>query len=483
MHMVATCSPGYYCGVNSCVLCPRNQFCPNSCTITRIPNGNITCASGYFSPIGSVGCCPSTGYGPQDTGLNFTAAGNLHDCYWSIVSEPTAETPFFAAPYNAYIFQSPNVKWTQNLPTGKWIGPSTNGQDTEAVGDYNYSTSFYLPVKSDYRCNYIPVTYSVDNFVVAVYLNGAIQFSCNASTCTNKYSSYFNLNIQTDFKYYNTLTVVVYQASANTVGPLYANPSGLLWSFGALSGCTCPAGSFNVGTGACQTCGSNYYQPAAGQGGCLPCTASCPSDYYEAAVCTTTADITCLPCQSPCLTCSGSSTTCTSCVVGYRLSGNKCIASSSPSALPTLRPTTSPSSWPTVAPSIVPTRAPSLRPTAIPSVINTAQPSLVSSTTPTILPSIIPTIHPTTPPSNYPTTAPSLAPTAVPFLSPSNLPTSISRVPPTAIPSVINTAQPSLVSSTTPTILPSIIPTIHPTTPPSSYQTTAPSLAPTAVPF
>jgi proprotein convertase subtilisin/kexin type 5 len=108
---------------------------------------------------------------------------------------------------------------------------------------------------------------------------------------------------------------------------------------------SCPNGTYISATGACLSCGpgcayclsaSNCSLCQSGyslfvSSGAGSCVAFCPSGYYSASVLSwiysNSNSYSCLPCIAPCLTCSTTGSSCTSCVANYSLTGSSCTTS------------------------------------------------------------------------------------------------------------------------------------------------------------
>ena len=91
---------------------------------------------------------------------------------------------------------------------------------------------------------------------------------------------------------------------------------------------SCPSGCYSCNSSAnCTSCDSALSLLDISSLG--SCVSTCPSGYYSALLISSiflnTNYYECLPCSSPCVTCSVDSTSCTSCVAGYSLSGTNCL--------------------------------------------------------------------------------------------------------------------------------------------------------------
>lgn len=80
--------------------------------------------------------------------------------------------------------------------------------------------------------------------------------------------------------------------------------------------CISCASEYKLSTGECVLCGINY---------CLACSDDGSLCYKCMPSTTNTSANTCTPCSFPCVTCLSSISTCTSCEVGYYLSGTSCL--------------------------------------------------------------------------------------------------------------------------------------------------------------
>ena len=171
--------------------------------------GLVPVSSAFGSTIG----ISNTGESSGGTAL---PVGTL-DPHYTLISAPSG-VPLTATA------ETPNGAYTANTATADWIGPSSNGNDSFAVGNYDYRTTFSLTGDNPATAQ-LSGSWASDNNA-CIYLNGV-----NTGDCTPfaGFSSLTSFSITSGFV-----------AGTNTLDFVVTNGGGPTGVFAEVSGTASP---------------------------------------------------------------------------------------------------------------------------------------------------------------------------------------------------------------------------------------------------
>lgn len=178
-------------------------------------------------PVAQANPIPIYNTGSNNSGASTTgglSAAGAADPHWQIISTPSS-----ASPVTTYAVSGTPGTWGGS-PYSRWIGPGTDGNDSQLSGTYEYQTSFDLG-GLDYTTATLGGSFAADNCISDVLINGtstgihntgATNDGTGSCVNTNNFGSFLALSISSGFiSGINTLTFILQNG-----GPT-ANPTGL----------------------------------------------------------------------------------------------------------------------------------------------------------------------------------------------------------------------------------------------------------------
>ena len=134
--------------------------------------------------------------------------GTIGDPHYTLVSVPSGSTADIRVRTSAGGFPIPPYVGDDLLSA--WIGPNNDTALNGPVGQYDYQTSFTLGAGVNPATAVITGSYSTDNELVDILVNGHSTGVTNGSTDTSQYASWWPLSISQYFASgTNTLDFIV----------------------------------------------------------------------------------------------------------------------------------------------------------------------------------------------------------------------------------------------------------------------------------